>query len=395
MTRLSFLALTLSVAALAACGNSTNQNTDMPQSACTMFGKSCLATPLAASERTPCGEVTDFCDAAAVKAPNLACLGQTGGAPPAGPAKVTLTGFVHPFSSGPNSNGLTVQLFEAAAITAGADPATATPLAQTTVMLDPATQRACDTDAAKGCSLPSATGCALPICNDGLAGRTDSTKYCRDLGNGSGECSARLRWEARYSIDNVPTNTQLVVRVTGPGGKPDDTWATTMAFNVVLSTGDPACKSATDVYCLDTTNASAPKYQLNASALSASDYVKIPTTAGLGGGISSGLGGVAGEVHDCDNVRVSNVQVGVSPPGDRFTYFNGDPIKTLPDSARSNGTDRLGLYASLNVKPGPVEVETGGLITLGGAMTSFGRFTGIVYPNTVSIININGGRAQK
>ncbi len=390
------LSLSATVVLLAAsCGGSANTNTDMPQSGCTVFGKSCLPTPLAAAVRTPCGQVTEFCDAAANPTPNLTCLGQTGGTPPAGPAKVTLTGFVHPFSSGPNSNDLTVQVFDAAAITGGADPATATPIAQTTVTLDPATQRACDMDAAKGCSLPSATGCALPVCNDGLSGRTDNTKYCRDLGNGMGECSARLRWEARYNIDNVPTNTQLVLRVTGPGGKPDSTWATTVAFNIELSTGDPACKGPLDVYCFDTTNPAAPKYQLNASALSQSDYVKIPTSAGLGGGISVGLGGVAGEVHDCDNVRVGNVQVGVSPAGDRFTYFNGDPIKTLPDSARSDGTDRLGLYASLNVKPGPVEVETGGVSSVGAPMTSFGKFTGIVYPNTVSIITINGGRVQK
>jgi hypothetical protein len=389
MKRLILLGTTL----LFACGGSTS-NTD-GGNGCVKFGETCLYPPTQVATRTPCGEVSEFCDPTMNPTPNLTCLGQSAATPPATPAKVTLTGFVHVFSSGPDAKGLTVQVFEQSALTGGADPATTAPLLTTSVTLDPATQRACDSDPAKGCSLPSTTGCALPVCNDGLAGHTDDKKYCRDLGGGNSECSSRLRWEGRYSIDNVPTNTQLVIRTTGPGGKPDTTWATMVAFNIVLSTADPACKTASDVYCLDTTNPAMPKYQLNVNALSQSDYVNIPTTSGLAGGISSGLGAIAGEVHDCDNVRVGYVQVGVSPEGDRFTYFNGNPIKTLPDSGRVGaGTDRLGLYAALNVKPGNVTVETAGLTSAGGAPTTFGRFTAIVYPNTVSVANINGGRPQ-
>src|SRR5947207_2620185 len=82
--------------------------------------------------------------------------------------------------------------------------------------LDPATQRACDATAANGCVVPSATGCMLPKCNDGLMGRTDDRKYCRDTGGGTSACSDRLRWEAHYSLDNVPTNKQLVIRTAGP-----------------------------------------------------------------------------------------------------------------------------------------------------------------------------------
>ncbi len=379
---------------LAAC-SSGGGNTDGGNGTCTKFGASCLFPPTSTALRTPCGEVTEFCDPAMQPAPNLACLAAAGGNPPAGPTKVTLTGFVDVFSSGPDAKGLTLQVFTQASLAAGADPATLTPLAQTTVALDPGSQRACDLDPAKGCSLPSTTGCALPVCNDGLNGHLDDKKYCRDLGGGQSECSDRLRWEARYAIPDVPTNTQLVIRSTGANGKSDATWATMVAFNLVLSTGDPTCTDALDTYCLDTTSAAQTRYQLNVNALSQSDYVNIPTTSGLAGGISSGLGAIAGEVHDCDNIRVANVQVGVSPEGDRFTYFNGNPIKTLPDSGRvGTGTDRLGLYASLNVKPGPVTVEAAGLLTSGGALTSFGSFTANVYPNTVTVANVNGGRPK-
>ena len=35
-----------------------------------------------------------------------------------------------------------------------------------------------------------------------------------------------------------------------------------------------------------------------------------------------------------------------TPGADRFTYFNGNPVKTLPDASRASvGTDRLGLFA--------------------------------------------------
>jgi hypothetical protein len=307
---------------------------------------------------------------------------------------VTLTGFVHVFSSGPDSSNVKVQIFDAAMVTAS-DPRGLQALGTVTAKLDPTTQRACDADGAKGCSLPLANGCALPVCNDGLGGRSDDHKYCRDNGAG-GECSDRLRWESRYSIANVPTNTRLVIRVTGPAGVSDAVWATTVSFNIFLSTNDRACTSLSDTDCLDSSDPTAPKYQLNVSALSAADYVNIPTISGLSGGITAGQGAMAGEVHDCDNVRVGNVEVVTTPGADRFTYFNGNPVKTLPDASRASvGTDRLGLFAALNEKPGAVHVEAGGALSAGGPLTSFGTFDTFVYANSVTIVNVNGGKGSR
>ncbi|HEX8954590.1 MAG TPA: hypothetical protein VF945_22200 [Polyangia bacterium] len=377
------------------CGGSSNNNGD-GGSNCVMLpgGQGCFFAPTQAAARTQCGDVTEYCDTTGVAAPNLACLGKTGPAAGAAPAKVTLTGFVHVFSSGPDSNNVKVQVFDAATVTA-ADPANQGTIGALTATLDPTTQRACDADGAKGCSLPLVNGCTLPLCNDGLGGRTDDHKYCRDNGSG-GECSARLRWESRYSMPDVPTNTRLVIRVTGPAGASDSTWATTVSFNIFLSTSDRACTSLSDTDCLDLSNAASPKYQLNVSALSAADYVNIPTISGLSGGITSGQGAMAGEVHDCDNVRVDNVEVVTTPGADRFTYFNGNPIMTLPDASRASvGTDRLGLFAALNEKPGAVHVEAGGAMTPGGPLISFGTFDAFVYPNTVTIVNVNGGKGTK
>jgi hypothetical protein len=393
MKRIVLAALLVPLLVIVACGcNKAPQGSG----ACTTLSGSsaCFFAASLAAARTQCGDVSEYCDKSGVAAPNLACLGQSGPAPGAAPAKVTLTGFVHVFSSGPDSNNVKVQLFDAATVTAN-NPATQQTLGAVNATLDPTTQRACDADSAKGCSLPLANGCMLPTCNDGLGGRQDDHKYCRDNGAG-GECSDRLRWEARYAIPSVPTNTRLVIRVSGPTGMSDTTWATTVAFNIFLSTNDRACTSLSDTDCLDLSDAATPRYQLNVSALSAADYVNIPTISGLSGGISSGEGAVAGEVHDCDNIRVANVEVATTPSADRNTYFNGNPVMTLPDASRAAvGTDRLGLFAALNVVPGAVHVETAGVKTLGDALMSFGAFDAFVYANTVSIVTINGGKGTK
>lgn len=355
-------------------------------------GSDCFYAATAPATRTQCSDVTDYCDTTGVMTPNLSCLSTPRPTPPATPARVTLTGFVHVFASGPSSNNVTVQVFELSSLANGGDPAQSTSIGQTTATLDPATQRACDVDPSKGCTIPLANGCTLPVCNDGLGGRPDQMKYCRDNGSG-GECSDRLRWEARYTIPNIPTNTQLLLRVTGANGQPDQTWATTVAFQTFLSTADKACKSAVDTDCIDTSDAANPKYQLNVNALSQSDYGLLPVVAGLPGGITAGEGAIAGEVHDCDNVRLSLVQVSVVPAADRFVYFNGSPNQGVPDPRRATiGTDRLGLFAALNEKPGKVTITTAGALDANLQLTSFGSIDAFVYPDTVSIVNVNGGK---
>ncbi|MDB4964828.1 MAG: hypothetical protein JWN44_517 [Myxococcales bacterium] len=393
---MKYLALATVVATIG-CGGTNNGNSD-GGTGCATFadGGACFNAASQTAVRTQCGDVTEYCDTSGNVVPNLGCLTAPSTTRPSTPAKVTLTGFVHVFSSGPDSNNVTVQVFDAASLASGLDPGNGVQTIGTLkATLDPATQRACDVDGTKGCSIPLSTGCTLPVCNDGQNGHQDDHKYCRDNGAG-GECSERLRWESRYAIPNVPTNKQLVIRVSGPNGASDATWATTVAFNVFLSTSDRACTSKSDTDCLDTTDAANPKYQLNASSLSKADYVNIPTISGLSGGVTAGQGAVAGEVHDCDNFRVANVSVLTTPSADRFTYFNGNPVKTLPDASRASvGTDKLGLFAALNVKPGKVKIEAAGAAAAAGPLVSFGAFDAFVYANTVSIVNVNGGKGTR
>jgi hypothetical protein len=354
--------------------------------------------PEAAPQRTQCGDVTEFCDRSNRMQPVLGCLTDAPKMRPPSPAMVTLTGYVHPFSGGTSNAAVGVQVFKADDLANGADITTTKALVQGIFTFDPKTAsdgsqfRACDIDPTIGCVPVDPAGCMA--CNDGLMGRQDDKKYCRAAANGQpATCSGRLRWERRYSLDGVPTNTPLVIRSTGDNYMPSTgVWNTLVAWNVYFATDDKSCsgdKSATD--CLDTSDMAKPRYQWNVSVLSQADYTNIPTTAGLSGGITAGQGAIAGEVHDCENIRVANVMVGIKPLGDRLTYFNGDPFKTLPDAGRAQlGTDRLGLYSWLNVAAGKAKIE--GVGSVGGTNVGFGKFTAWVYPGVVSVVNLNGGK---
>lgn len=387
---------------LSACGGSNNGNTNPDGGDNTggcfegqvRFDGVCVTAPTVEAERTQCGDVTDFCDTSGAKTPVLDCLTTPHGDRPTTPEKVTLTGYVHPFSGGKSNSTVTVQIYRAADLESGADITSVAPLVQKEFTFDPSQAsdpsqfRACDTDPQVGCVPVDPSACDTVTCNDGLGGRQDDNKYCSVDGN----CNDRLRWERRYSIDDVPTNTPLVIRTSGEGGMSSTAWSTLVQWNVFLATDDKQCggdHEATD--CLDTSDMDHPKYQLNVNVLSVSDYTNIPVTAGLAGGISIGQSGIAGEVHDCDNIRVGNVQVGVLPAGDRLTYFNGNPYMTLPDSSRAaTGSDRLGLYASLNVNPGKVKIEAVGLV--GGKQVSLGSYTAYTYPDSIAVVNLNGGK---
>src|SRR5258706_8168557 len=129
----------LLLALVAACGGKTNNNGDGGGPACTAFGAVCLFTPTGPATRTPCGDVTEFCDPTSTPKPNLACLTGTPAPRPPTPATVTLTGFVHVFSSGPDSKNVSIAVYDAVQLKGGALPSTLTPLATQVAMLDAAT----------------------------------------------------------------------------------------------------------------------------------------------------------------------------------------------------------------------------------------------------------------
>ncbi len=355
----------------------------------------CSRPPSQEAARTQCGDVKEDCDTTGVLQPDLDCLTASPPVLPPDPATVTLEGFADVFSNGPSADGVRVEVFRASDITpAITDLSQITPINSIDLVLDATTvltARACpqennDPEELRGdCVIPDTdcTACDVAV---------DAPDFCYKT-----QCHPMQRWEVYYSIPNIPTNTFLVLRSIGLSGgavDPDHvTWAPLVQYNVFLSTADPACvldPYKGDENCLDQTGAT-PVYRLNANLLSRSDYDTIPITAGLSSGVSPGHGAVAGEVHDCDDIRVEFAQIGYNPVPLRAIYFNGNPVTTLPELGRAlDGTDRLGLFAGLDLPPGEVTVAALGLID--GTVTLLGQFTARVFPNTVTTIGINGGK---
>jgi hypothetical protein len=355
----------------------------------------CARPPAQEAARTQCGDVKEDCDTSGVTRPNLSCLTDPPPVLPPDPATVTLQGFADVFSNGPSADGVRVEVFRASDITpAVTDLSQIAPIASTDLVLDATTvldARACpqennDPEELRGdCVVPDTdcTGCDVAV---------NAPDFCYKT-----QCYPMQRWEVFYSIPDVPTNTFLVLRTIGLSGgavDPDNvTWAPLVQYNVFLSTADDACvfdPYKGDENCLDQSPA-IPVYRLNVNLLSRSDYETIPITAGLSGGVEEGHGGVAGEIHDCDDIRIEFAQIGYDPIPLRPIYFNGNPVTTLPDLGRAiTGTDQLGLYAGLDLPPGEIHLAALGLVD--GAVTLLGEFTARIFPNTVTTVGLNGGK---
>jgi hypothetical protein len=120
------------------------------------------------------------------------------------------------------------------------------------------------------------------------------------------------------------------------------------------------------------------------------DYSLIPTTA-IGRTLTSGHGAIAGEVHDCGDVRISGAFVDVSAPRSDVGYFTDVEDAPLPDPGRTkDGTSTLGLYAAYDMAPGPVRVSATG--SIGGQLTNLGYFDVRVFPDAVTAVTFRGMR---
>src|SRR5689334_13905329 len=97
-----------------------------------------IAAGTAEVKRTQCSDIREFCARDGVVAPKLACLAGGNTNEPADPATVTLTGWVDVFSSGPDSNDVTIEVYDAAQLDAATSIDSVTPLGKVTVVLDAA-----------------------------------------------------------------------------------------------------------------------------------------------------------------------------------------------------------------------------------------------------------------
>lgn len=274
--------------------------------------------------------------------PDLSCLAQPAMFPADGgtPPTVTLTGYVWLFSSGQDSAGVKVEVFK---------------------------EKNPNTDGAIGdpVGMPYVTSTmdkADPI-------DTSWNSKC------SGGCSFR-----QYTIMNVPTDTPLIIK-TSDGGS--GSWATLYDYNIYFPSS--AAQSGTATY--------------DATAVAGADLSTVAGTVGQTVQPSAGL--LAGEVHDCKDIRLGGATVGTTVTTvSQVLYFTSDEGNPLPTQAAYDTSD-LGLFGALNLPTGqPVRVTATAQCPPGapssvcnpGDNVMLGTYVVQLYPGAVTAISLRGRR---
>lgn len=251
----------------------------------------------------------------------------------------TLTGYVWLFSSGQDSQGVQVDVFaENNPNTDGTIPMNGSLGTYTTSMSDPIDP-------------------------------TDST-WNSKCDNG---CSYR-----QYVIKDVPLDTPLVIRTMDAGSMQ---WATLYDYAIYFpSSSVTQGPGGTAMVTYDATAVAGPD---------------LPTVAGaVGLSIQPNEGLLAGEVHDCDDVRLGGATVGTDAPnGSPVYYFTSDESEPLP-SQDQRDTSVLGLYGLINVPTGvPIRVSAlGADPNNAGQYLMLGTYTVQVYSGAVTALVLRGRR---
>jgi hypothetical protein len=187
---------------------------------------------------------------------------------------------------------------------------------------------------------------------------------CSSNGVASDHKDCDKRYECNYIYAGVPTEKELVIRTSGTN------WSQFYDYNIFIPNAEVMNG----------------EWKHDLRALASDDYNAIAQAA-IGGPITAGNGAVAGEVHDCGDVRLQNAIVAIDQPKKILTYFTSDEADPLPDLT-ADGTSSLGIYAALDVAPGPVTVAAVGNVA--GKLTTLGHYRAQVFPNAVTIVTFRG-----
>lgn len=194
-------------------------------------------------------------------------------------------------------------------------------------------------------------------------------KKCPD-----GGCTFRA-----FAYQGIPTETPLVIKTSDAGN--GEQWAELYDYNIFFA--NSAVKS-------DATLGDVVEY--DPAALAATD---INTVASAAGGFTprADRGLIAGEVHDCGDVRVSGATVDTDLPheGDMF-YFGENESDPLPDKSRGAlGTSKLGLFGTLNLPTGqPIRISAVGKAN--GQTVLLGTHVVQTFPGAVTALSFRGRR---
>lgn len=196
-----------------------------------------------------------------------------------------------------------------------------------------------------------------------------------------------------YAIPNIPTETPLIVKTSGNL----DFWREIYTYNIQAENidleTDPAPAEACETIRTGADFVGVSRYEYRARILSSSDWTSIPLSAGLVDGVRSTSGVVAGEIHDCGDIRLEYAQVATNPVPEVLTYFNDNPDNPLPATGRIEGTSLLGLFAALDIPAGPVDIAAIGSID--DTTVSLGWYRARVFPGAVTSVTIRGLRPHQ
>ena len=195
-----------------------------------------------------------------------------------------------------------------------------------------------------------------------------------------------------YFVANVPTETPLVIKTSD--ATQSGQWQDLYDYNVYLSNGAVVTTSPVPSTGIDGFPTSGSFAAYDASCVAATDVNTVASAAG-GLTVKQGDGVLAGEVHDCGDVRVSGatVETDASHDGPLF-YFNTNESDPTPDQSRGPqglGTSNLGLFGALNLATGtPIHVSAVG--KSGGQTVLLGYYTVQVFPGAVTALSFRGRR---
>ena len=201
---------------------------------------------------------------------------------------------------------------------------------------------------------------------DQMVASSDTPAECKSAALGeqtiTDECDPR--WECSYAVENVPTEKELIVLTYG------QYWAELYDYGVFIRNDDVA----------------SGEWEHDVRALANDDYTTIPQVA-MGKTVTPGRGVMAGEVHDCGVERLINAVVDVDAQKFMLTYFDDNEDGPLPVSDAKT-TSGLGLYAALDIKPGPITIAAAGVVD--GQLVVVGFQKARIYADAVTSVTFRG-----
>ncbi len=199
---------------------------------------------------------------------------------------------------------------------------------------------------------------------------TASETDCKEPGAAKTEedddCDGGNRHACAYQYPGVPTETELMVVTKGSA------WTAINEYNLYIPNAEVV----------------GGEYEKDVRALASDDYNVIAQTV-MGKNITPGHGALAGEVHDCGDVRLINAVVDVDVPKFVTTYFTDNEDNPLPDTA-AKASSTLALYSAVDMAPGPVVVGAAGVID--GTLVGIGFFRARIFADEVTSVTFRGLR---